>query len=359
MMDKISDTLVQQGYLDKDDKQKLRLAGLLHDIGHYPFSHVLEGVYLAKYGEKAKHDRMSAELIRKTEIGKKISGKGLDPEEIAAILEKRSDPLFSFLLSSDLDVDKIDYLLRDAQNTGVSYGNVDVDRLLRTVTVDTKKARLAVLEKGKQAIENFLISRYHMFSTVYYHKTVAAFEIMFKIIGGTLLEKSIPGLDKILKMGEAEYIHFDDYNVWSTIQSDCQKGSDPLLKELSEMLCDHRPVKLAFEEPSLSSEESEKRKLILRLTRKVAQLKLLSETAEIEPYWVLFAEPPPIEILVSKEPEETLLIEKDGTFIPLREDETSIIHLLTKFTYVSPRVYTKNDSYKERLRKAINTCFGM
>jgi HD superfamily phosphohydrolase len=360
-MDKISETLIQQGHLDRGDKQKLRLAALLHDIGHYPFSHVLETPYKNRYGEKAKHDSIGAELIRKTSISKKISKAGFDPEEISSILEKRSNPLFSFLLSSDLDVDKIDYLLRDARNTGVSYGYVDVDRLLRTVTVDDEKARLAVLDKGKQAIENFLVSRYHMFSTVYYHKSVAAFELMLKMLGDALLGSSIPDLETLLKMDEAQYTHFDDYNVWTTIQSECHKGNKlkPFLKELAEMLCDHRPVKLAFEETSLSAEDSEKRKLILRLIRKKAQIELLSKESGVELHWILFAEPPPIEILLSKEPEETLLIEKEGEFIPLREDNTSIVHLLTQYTYVSPRVYTKDDSYKGKLRAAITECFGL
>ena len=361
VMDKISGTLIQQGHLDEGNKQKLRLAALLHDIGHYPFSHVLETQYIKRFGEKAKHDIVGAELIRKTSIGEKISKAGFDPKEISAILEKRSNPLFSFLLSSDLDVDKIDYLLRDARNTGVSYGYVDVDRLLRTVTVDDKKERLAVLDKGKQAIENFLVSRYHMFSSVYYHKSVAAFELMLKMLGDALLGKSIPDLEGIRKMDETQYAHFDDYNVWATIQRECHTGNklEPFLKELAEMLCDHRPVKLAFEEPSLSAEDSEKRKLILRLVRKKAQIELLSKKSGVEPHWILFAEPPPIEILLSKEPEETLLIEKEGEFIPLREDETSIVYLLTQYTYVSPRVYTKDDSYKKKLREAIHECFGM
>lgn len=361
VMDKISETLIQQGHLDKDDKQKLRLAALLHDIGHYPFSHVLETVYVKRYGEKAKHDSISAELIRKTSIGKQISNADFDPEEISSILEKRSRPLFSFLLSSDLDVDKIDYLLRDARNTGVSYGYVDVDRLFRTVTVDDEKARLAILDKGKQAIENFLVSRYHMFSTVYYHKSVAAFELMLKMLGDALLGESIPDFESILKTNEAQYTHFDDYNVWAIIQKECHTGNklEPFLKELGKMLCDHRPVKLAFEEPSLSAEESKKRKLILRLITKKAQIDLLSKESGIELHWILFAEPPPIEVLLSKEPEETLLIEKEGKFIPLREDDTSIVHLLTQYTYVSPRVYTKDDSYKVKLREAIRECFGI
>jgi HD superfamily phosphohydrolase len=361
VMDKISGTLIQQGYLDETDKEKLRLAALLHDIGHYPFSHVLETVYVKRYGDRAKHDIVGAEIIRKTSIGKTISKAGFDPKEISSILEKRSAPLFSFLLSSDLDVDKIDYLLRDARNTGVSYGYVDVDRLLRTVTVDDAKARLAVLDKGKQAIENFLVSRYHMFSTVYYHKSVAAFELILKMLGNALLGESLPDLESILKMDELQYIHFDDYQVWTTIQRECHAGNKPkpFLRELAEMLCDHRPVKLVFEEPSLSAKESDKRKLILRLLTKKTQIKLLSKESGIEPDWILFAEPPPIEILLSKEPEETLLIEKEGEFIPLREDDTSIVHLLTQYTYVSPRVYTKDDSYKEKLRKAISECFGM
>ena len=361
VMDKISGTLVQQRHIDEGDKQKLRLAALLHDIGHYPFSHVLETVYVKRYGEKAKHDSMGAELIRKTSIGKKISKAGLDPEEICSILEKHSTPLFSFLLSSDLDVDKIDYLLRDARNTGVAYGNVDVDRLLRTITVDDKKARLAVLDKGKQAIENFLVSRYHMFSTVYYHKTVTAFELMLKMLGDALLGTSIPYLEDIQKMDERQYTHYDDYHIWANIQRECHTSNKlkPFLKELAEMLCDHRPVKLAFEEPSLSAKKSEKRKLILRLVTKKAQIELLSKKSGIEPNWILFAEKPPIDILLSKETEETLLIEKEGKFIPLREDDTSIVHLLTQYTYISPRIYTKDDSYKEKLRKAISVCFGI
>jgi len=360
-MDKIVDTLAKEDHIGNEDRTKLRLAALLHDLGHYPFSHVLEAVYKAKFGEDAKHDRLSAELIRTTNIGEKISNGGLDPEEIASILEKRSYPLFSFLLSSDFDVDKIDYLLRDAQNTGVAYGSVDVDRLLRTITVDDEKARLAVLEKGKHAIENFLVSRYHMFLTVYYHKSVAAFELMLKMIGEALLEDSrIPNLQNILEMDDEEFARFDDNHLWVTIQREChEEDANSFLKELATMLCDHRPVKMAFEEPSLSAEESDKRKLILRLITRKAQRELLSKTAEIEEHWILFAEPPPIEILLSREPEETLLIEKEGGFVPLREDSTSIVHLLTQYAYVSPRVYTRDNSNKDKLRRAITECFGL
>ena len=360
-MDRISDILIGQGNLDKNDKDGLRLAALLHDLGHYPFSHVIEAMYVKTHGEKAKHDHMSTELIRKTSIGKKISKAGFDPEEICSIIEKRSKPLFSFLLSSDLDVDKIDYLLRDARNTGVAYGYVDVDRLLRTVTVDDKKERLAVLDKGKQAIENFLVSRYHMFSTVYYHKSVAAFELMLRILGTGLLGSCIPDFEKLQQMDESQFVHFDDYNLWTDILRGCRNTDrpNPFHNELVEMLCDHRPVKLAFEEPSLSEETSKKRKLILRLITKDDQMDLLSRKSGVERDWILFAEPPPIEILLSKEPEETLLIEKEGKFIALRDDDTSIVHLLTQYTYVSPRVYTKDDSYKVKLRQAIQDCFGL
>lgn len=127
-------------------------AALLHDLGHYPFSHTLESLF-------PKHEANTVWIIKHGEIGDVI-GERYSLKEVLGLL---GHPL----VSGDIDADRMDYLVRDAYYTGVAYGLVDLERLVRNLHWDGK--RLLVREKGLTAAQNLLLARSMMYSTVYQH----------------------------------------------------------------------------------------------------------------------------------------------------------------------------------------------
>lgn len=359
VMDKIAHRLIEDEFLQENDLQDLRLAALLHDVGHFPFSHLVENVMKKRHGDQGKHEKLSSHIIKKTEIKEKIMNAGYDSEKISAIVERRHEnKLFSYLLSSDLDVDRIDYLIRDAHHTGVAYGFVDVDRLIRTMTVNKKtRAQLAIAQKGRQAIENFLIGRYHMYQSVYYHKTTMAFELMMeKIYDGLLEEKfdGAPDLKDILKFDQNDLAKYDDFSVWHQMIN--YDGDSGFLKELIKMLTERQPIKLVYQEPSLAM--SKEKSSIWRVLLVPRQKKMLSQDSGVEEEWIFVSEPPPVELIISGEKETAIYVERDGDYSPLVDDDTSIAHHLKDFRYFTPRLYTKKQ-YVENLKKSLKSCLDL
>lgn len=352
VMQKMCENLIPQGKVRKEDLQVLRLAALLHDVGHYPFSHVTERL-LSKADARGKHINLGIHLVKKSELGVILSNNRVQSTDIEKILLKKWDPaypIYSYLIDSDLDVDKIDYLLRDSMHTGVAYGSIDVDRLVRTITVD-KEGIMAIRDKGKQAVENLMIARYHMYQTVYFHKAVAAFELMLRKIYELLLaEKKVFGLEEILALCENEQASgicgYDDSYLLQAMKD--YKGENSFLKALMEMIWRREPLCRVCEEPALTTEKE--RRYILSLVSIPAQRKMIAECAKVDADWIFHLEVPPI-----KFSESPIKVEKEGQFSRLDEDETSIVSVLAKHSYSSSRVYTK-EGYQEAVRKSISEC---
>jgi len=188
IMGRLASRLYSMGYIyHKDDVQLLRLVALLHDVGHTPFSHAIEPFFRERLG--LGHEDLTRLMIMVSpDISEALESYGYDPKEIVAILEgKHRETLYNQLISSELDVDRMDYLLRDSLHTGVAYGSIDIHRLLATMVVDGE-GNLAVLEKGLGALENFYIARMHMYRNVYYHKTIVGFELVLRRIYEKLYE---------------------------------------------------------------------------------------------------------------------------------------------------------------------------
>jgi HD superfamily phosphohydrolase len=174
--------LQERGELDgvsEADRVAARLAALLHDVGHYPFSHTLEEAGFPHH-ERLGVNRLSREPLAGT-LGQ-LGVPGL-AEAIGRFITGHSPSPLQGLISGSLDLDKIDYLSRDAHMCGVPYGAVDVDRLIASLTlieVGPGRAELGVQEKGISALESLLFAKYQMYRNVYWHHAVRSATCMFK-----------------------------------------------------------------------------------------------------------------------------------------------------------------------------------
>ena len=166
--------LNEKGFVKSDDIAILRLAGLLHDIGHGPFSHLFEEIIQKK---KMSHEDFGKEIILKSEIGDDVTKNGFDKKLITKIAF--GDSKFQYLneiVSGALSADMMDYLLRDGYFTGAEHAKVDHKRI--TQSLDVYKKKLALERSALYSFESMMHSRYQMFKAVYFHKTVRAAEVM-------------------------------------------------------------------------------------------------------------------------------------------------------------------------------------
>ncbi|MBI4541408.1 MAG: HD domain-containing protein [Gemmatimonadetes bacterium] len=176
----------------------IRLGALLHDIGHYPFSHALEEAGFAS------HETLATAHLARPPLADVLAARGYaDPAaRFGTLIRGISDHALAGLISGSLDLDKIDYLKRDALMCGVPYGEVDVDRLLACLVVAEHEGRrtVAILEKGVSALESLLFAKYQMYRNVYWHHAVRCATAMFKrLVREALIDRALDPED----LGEA------------------------------------------------------------------------------------------------------------------------------------------------------------
>lgn len=259
-----------------EEEQAAKIAILLHDIGHGPFSHTLEHVII----ENMHHEEISILIME-------ALNKEFDQQLTLAIQIFKGNYPKAFLhqlISSQLDVDRMDYLSRDSFYSGVSEGVIGYDRILKMMVVHNNE--LAIEEKGVYSIEKFLVARRLMYWQTYLHKTVLGGEhMLIKILerakqiarNSTGPFSISPILDDILRSTDsAAYIrthldHFcklDDYDILSSIKSWCSHP-DTVLSTLSSWLINRRMIKTRLQVQPIQPEEKE---ALLQKTMETMQL---------------------------------------------------------------------------------------
>jgi HD superfamily phosphohydrolase len=244
----------------KGDTEKLRLAALLHDLGHGPYSHSSENAISAHV--PLRHEEITEQLIKSSPAADHIKSAGYTPLEIAKISTGKK-ALIGEVIAGEIDVDRMDYLVRDAYYTGVAYGIIDMDRLLNTTII--KNRHLVFDDSGLSAVEGLVMARYLMYPTVYEHHTTRIVDAMFsKAITAAIHEKHF---------GVKELYEMDDYDVFSKL-----KDSPNLAGELIRRIEERRLYKRAL---VLDTDELGNYKKLISLNKSPQKLeKLESELTE-------------------------------------------------------------------------------
>ncbi|MBQ2832926.1 HD domain-containing protein [Methanobrevibacter sp.] len=180
--------------LDNDDIELIRASALLHDIGHGPFSHVSEGVL------SFPHEELTKYVITKTSMRDLLEEK-FDVNKIVDIVNGQG--YLGPIVSGELDVDRMDYLLRDSHNTGVAYGVIDYERIISNLKLEDG---LILDMKGVQAAEGALVSRYFMYPSVYQHHTTRIVNSMFRRALEKVFDADIVNENEIYKYDDADMI---------------------------------------------------------------------------------------------------------------------------------------------------------
>lgn len=305
IMGLMTEHLLKQNMLSEDDAVKMRTAALLHDIGHYPLSHLGESVYsyckdkqnadnIVEIAEKpenkhlyemtsthskaAHHEHLGKHIvINNKEIRGILEKYSLDPVEIGEIFTGEygsRNMVYTQLLHSSLDADRLDYLLRDSFQTGVKYGLVDLHYLIRLLMVKEDPSLpenskvLACNKKGQHVVEHFLMSRYFHYSQVVFHKTNTAFEGMIKcmyiklIQSGNFLYNSLEEIKS--SINDEKFLKFNDSFLEVSLKEYYDNTEDLEYKRLYEMYRDRIRPKVVFEIKDIYEESPSQEFAILK-----------------------------------------------------------------------------------------------
>ncbi|HXT63027.1 MAG TPA: HD domain-containing protein [Pyrinomonadaceae bacterium] len=243
LMTRILDRLSDTYEIDAEDRIAARAAALLHDVGHAPFSHAMEktlGVH---------HEQVTIAAITSVEtaLNQTLSSHSQElPARVASIIRGDFKPAaLAQLVSSQLDVDRMDYLLRDSLMTGAKYGLYDLEWIINALQIDEAHDRVFVAARGVYAVEEYLQARYYMFRQVYFHRTLRSAEAVLRSALRRALELTTSGKDvwhapgaafaKVLRREQLtinEHLQIDDSDVIFHLKQ-WQEAGDEVLRDLS------------------------------------------------------------------------------------------------------------------------------
>ena len=331
--------LKDKGFLNSDDVANLRMGGLLHDLGHGPFSHLFEEILQKR--KKISHEEIGKKIILQTEIGDLLSKSGFNKKFLAELAFGNSRHQFmNEIISGGLSADMMDYLPRDGYFTGAEHAKIDFKRIIQSLDVHEKK--LSLDKSALYSFESMMISRYQMFKAVYYHKTVRSAEVM-------LLE-SMSLADNELDLTSADldnYIKLTDEFVIAKLLSLPEKSSDlRRARQLAKDYQERKLLKCVFEK-ILSRHDLIGKIKTLDIKKQISQ-KSKVEESEI---FIDMSMTPSIPLTPSKkESKSIILTSKKGTLskeaYELPISEIPLVSAISGFMNIL-RVYTAQKNRKK------------
>jgi len=253
LMTRILDQLSDRYQISDRDHAAARAAALLHDVGHGPFSHAMENVL----GVHHEQLTMQAVLSAETKLGQTLSSYSVElPGRVSSIIEGTFKPAaLAQLVSSQLDVDRMDYLLRDSLMTGAKYGLYDLEWIINALQIDEDGDRIYIAARGIYAVEEYLQARYYMFRQVYFHRSLRSAEAVLRSALRRALQLVEEGQHVWCAAGTSfenilhrqmltitEHLEMDDSDVIFHMKQ-WQRSSDPVLSDLSQRFVGRRLFK--------------------------------------------------------------------------------------------------------------------
>ena len=278
LITRVLDRLGEKYRIAEADRAAARAAALLHDVGHGSFSHVMEKVL----GFHHEAWTVRAVLSEETEIGRVLRSYSQElPERVASIIEGRFQPAaLAQLVSSQLDVDRMDYLLRDSLMTGAKYGIYDLEWVINALQIDEEHDRIYVAARGLYAVEEYLQARYYMFRQVYFHRTLRSAEAVLRSVLRRALELLQAGEDvwcapgtafeKVLRrepLSLEDHLEMDDSDVLFHVKQ-WQRSKDAILNDLSRRFINRR----LFKAIDLDMPEAERAGFLAAARQRVSEM---------------------------------------------------------------------------------------
>lgn len=339
-------------YLSNDESQMIRLAALLHDVGHGPFSHVFEHL-LEKFLDKT-HEELTTWVIEKSEVGDILRKVGFNPNKVAKLatgsLQQKGKAFIDQIIQSAIDVDKLDFIVRDTYHTGAKYGNVDVFRLIHMI--DVLNENLAIDYGALSALESFILARIESFKSIYFHRVSRAAQIMLALA----MEKAKDELGLINFKTPEEYLSLNDYTVWTMLKL-CEKS-----RRIMDNLERRRLIKCAYDQTFHVKDKTVSRLFSTEEIRNEMRDRI-AEKAGVKSEFIVIDVPTlssvPYHHSALLEPMEIPVFHKtrDGRRIPQRLSEVSKIFEALKGFINVVRVYTE-EAYRTEVSEAAIKVLG-
>jgi len=338
--------------ISEDEAEMIRIASLLHDIGHGPFSHIFE--YLLDKELNKTHEDLTVWIVENSELRGVLNKLGYDAEEIGKLsvgrLHKPKKAFLDQIISGSVDVDKLDFVVRDTYHTGAEYGYIDIFRLIHAF--DVLDEDLAVDLGALSALESFIIARIESFKSIYFHRVGRAAQIMLAMA----MEEANEELGLANFKTPEEYLAMDDYTVWTMLKN-CKK-SKGIIKNLER----RKMLKCAYERTFYEKDTMVSNIFSREAYRKQLQADIAKEAgAEKEAIIIDVPTVPsvPYHHSVLMEPMEIPVFYKTraGNRIPRRLSEISKIFDVLKGFINILRVYTEEKN-REKVSIAASRILG-
>ncbi len=368
----------------------MRLAAMMHDIGTFPFSHSVELAYINHWRNQsqegkpkyvANHEVLGSHIILNTDfdggITRILKEEGIDPVELSQIIAGKSENLLANqLMHADVDADRMDYLIRDANHTGVKIGLFDLDFLIRAMrlhTTDKGQQMMCISEDGINVVDSFLVARYFWYSQIIHEGAGYKFDLLAAKIGEYFLENKLThSFDTLMdktSMNPYEYFTFNDsYFMAKLHEYLAGRARHPMIAELSEMLARRAPpaqVRISPVKPTVIENEEHRKELVARCLKAVDWLKEEMRTAT--PNAWMIDDIPMRDVMFTKNLEalkkskgnpltsrdSVKVLNNHGELKLLVDVSQSLMKILSQYRNFIPRIYVAPATYEILEKKGI------